>query len=402
MNASTKRIFLWSVPAITLLAVLVVMFRPRAELVDLVEVGAGSMLVTIDEEGETRTRDVFTIAAPVGGRLLRTRLKEGDDVVANVTKVAEIEPSDPAFLDPRSQAQGEAARDAATAARDLAAAELKQSRAERDFAVAERNRMAELYRKGTVPKQRVEDAERAAQATGAAVEAAQASLSVREFELNRAEATLITPVETHAPRTPCACVTVKSPVNGRVLRILHKSEIVVAPGTPLIEVGDSNDLEIVAELLSVDAVKVRPGQAAIIEGWGGDTTLNAVVQRVEPFAFTKVSALGIEEQRVNVILDLTDPIEAWVRLGHGYRVEARIIAWRSDAVLTVPLTALFRVDDGWAVFVDDDGSAALRRVDLGHTAGLETEITTGLDAGERVVSHPNDRIAEGTRIRERG
>jgi HlyD family secretion protein len=403
MTASMKRIVLWSVPATVLVVVLAMLLRPRAELVDVVQVQMAPMLVTIDEEGETRTREVFTISAPVGGRLLRTSLREGDLVVANQTPVAQIEPSEPEFLDPRSQAQGEATRDAASAALALAAAELKQAEAERDFATAEVQRFHELFSKGTVPKQQVEDAERAAQSTLAAVEAAQAGLSVRHFELNRAEASLITPAGAHeAHGAWCECVTVRSPVDGRVLRVHHKSETIVSPGTPLIEVGDPHDLEIVADYLSIDAVKIQAGQPAFIDGWGQDVRLQAVVQRVEPYAVMKVSALGIEEQRVNVILDIIDPVEKWATLGHGYRVESRIIAWQADAVKTVPLTALFRQGRDWAVFVDDDKTAVLRMVEIGHTAGLTVEITDGLEIGEWVVMHPNDRLDDGSRLRRRG
>ena len=359
------------------------------------------MVVTIDEEAETRTREVFAIAAPVGGRLLRPSLKEGDVVVAGETVVAEIEPSDPEFLDPRSLAESEAARDAASAAKVLAAAELKQATAERDFALAEVERMRELYGRGTVPKQRVDDAERAAQATQALVEAAEAALRVSDFNLARAEARLITPAETNSDRAPCACVTVRAPIDGRVLRVLHKSETIVQPGTALVEVGDPADLEIVADLLSADAVKVGVGQRVMIERWGGEGQLSAAVRVVEPLAFTKVSALGIEEQRVNVVMDLLDPIERRSKLGHGYRVNARIVIWQADSVLAVPLTALFPVGDGWAVFVDDDGYAATRTVEIGHTAGLAVEIVDGLEAGERVIRHPNDRLEDGTRIRYR-
>ena len=333
--------------------------------------------------------------------MLRPGLKEGDQVTANETVVAEIEPSDPEFLDPRSQAESEAARDAATAALELAGAELKQAEAERDYALAEIARARELYQKGTFPKQRVDDAERAAQATQALVEAAQANLNVREFELHRAQARLITPLQIQENRAPCACVTVKSPVDGRVLRVLHKSEVVVQPGTPLLEVGDATDLEIVSDMLSFDAVKVRPGQQVIIDRWGGERDLNALVRVVEPFAVTKVSALGIEEQRVNVVLDLVDPPEVRQALGHAYRVNVRVIVWQSDAVKTVPLTALFRRDDAWAVFVDNDGVAEIRGVSIGHTAGLDVEVLQGLHVGDRVVMHPNDRLVDGSRIRHR-
>ena len=400
-TAVFKRLLLWSIPTAILLGVFVVLLRPRAELVDIIEVSAKPMVVTIDEEGEARAREIFTISAPVRGRLLRTSLKEGDSVIAGQTTVAEIEPSEPEFLDPRSQAQSEAARDAATAARDLAAAELKQAQAERDYALAEVERARELYRKGTVPRQRVDDAERAAQTTQALAEAATANLNVKDFELNRAQASLITPSQSQDHRSPCACVTLKSPIDGRVLRVLQKSETVVMPGTPLLEVGDASDLEIVADMLSEDAVKVQPGQKVIIDRWGGANTLNAIVRVVEPIAFTKVSALGIEEQRVNVVLDLVDPVETRQSLGHAYRVNIHVVTWQSDDVKTISLTALFRQGDQWSVYVDNDGVAETRAVRIGHTAGLDVEVLDGLDVGERVVMHPNDRLQDGTRIASR-
>ena len=400
-KSTYKRIALWSVPVIGLVLTLFLLFRPRAELVDVVAVERGPMLVTIDEEGQTRTREVFTISAPVTGRLLRPLLKAGDEVVAGQTTVAEIEPSDPTFLDPRSQAESEAARDAAHAARDLAAAELKRAEAERAFARAEVERARELYVKGTVPKQRVDDAERAAQATDATVEAAQANLSIRSFELNRAQARLITPADINQQRAPCECITVKSPVTGRVLRVLLKSETIVSPGAPLLEIGDPTDLEVVADLLSNDAVKITPGQRVIIDRWGGEHDLEGTVRTVEPLAFTKVSALGIEEQRVNVVMDLMDPPARRASLGHGYRVNVRVVVWHGEDVLTVPLTALFRNGEHWAVFADENGTATIRHVTIGHTQGLAVEVRSGLDAGDRVVRHPNDRLADGTRIRYR-
>ena len=396
-----RRLLFWSVPAVALGIALLLLFRPQAELVDLVAVKRQPLSVTIDEEGETRTREVFTIAAPVSGRLLRTSLKEGDVVAAGETVVAEIEPNDPAFLDPRSQAENTAARDAASAALELARAELKQAQAEQDFAVAEVGRARELFGKGTVPRQRVDDAERAVQSAEGLVEAAEASLNVRQFELDRAEARLITPAQLNEGRLPCECVKVRSPVDGRVLRVMRKSETVVAPGTPLLEVGDPSDLEVVADLLSDDAVKVRVGQRVIIDHWGGDHPLNAVVRVVEPLAFTKVSALGIEEQRVNVVMDLIDAPEVRPSLGHAYRVYARIISWQSDDVITVPLTSLFPRGDGWAVYVASDGSAEVREVTIGHTAGLTVEVLDGVAPGERVVRHPQDGLHDGVRIRER-
>jgi HlyD family secretion protein len=196
-------------------------------------------------------------------------------------------------------------------------------------------------------------------------------------------------------------VTVFSPVSGDVLRVVTESEGVVQSGTPILEVGDPDKLEVVVDLLSSDAVRVQAGQRAIIEAWGGSVPLEGVVRRVEPFGFTKVSALGIEEQRVNVIVDIKEPRQQWQRLGHGYRVEPRIVLWEGHDVLKVPLSALFRQGRRWAVFVADGGQAVLREVDIGHENGLEAEVTSGLEVGERVVLHPGDRVAPGARLEER-
>jgi HlyD family secretion protein len=208
-----------------------------------------------------------------------------------------------------------------------------------------------------------------------------------------------------APRkgsSECNCVEVTSPVSGRVLRVLKESEGVVTPGTALLEVGDPADLEIVVDLLSTEAVKVRPGQPVSIEAWGGDAPLAGRVRRVEPFGFTKVSALGIEEQRVNVIIDFTDPPERWRRLGHGYRVEPRIILAATDKALKAPRAALFRDHGNWAVFVNESGRAVLRDVELGLENGLEAEIRKGLASGDQVVLQPGDRVSDGTRVKARG
>jgi HlyD family secretion protein len=196
-------------------------------------------------------------------------------------------------------------------------------------------------------------------------------------------------------------VDVYSPVSGSVLRVLQESEAVVASGAPLIEIGNPEDMEIVVDLLSTDAVRVQAGQRVLIEAWGGGAPLNGTVRRVEPFGFTKVSALGIEEQRVNVVIDFTDPRERWARLGHGYRVEPRIILASADQVLKVPQAALFREQGEWAVFVDDGGQAVLRKVELGLENGLEAQVTKGLAAGEKVVLQPGGRITEGVALKPR-
>lgn len=401
MNVGTKRLVIWSVPTLLLVVVLVLAFRPQPLRVDLVPVAVGPMVVTVDEEGESRVRDVYTVAAPVAGRMLRIPLRVGDPVVALETEIARIEPVDPAFLDPRAQAQSEAAVAAAEAALDLARAEAERAAAERDFAAAEVERSRRLFAAGTVPEQAIENAERAFRSAVAVLEAANASLKVRSHELVQARAAFITPSTPHSTHSLCDCVTLMAPVDGHVLAIHQKSETVVAPGTPLLDIGDPADLEVVVDLLSNDAVKVAVGQRAIISNWGGEVDLAARVRRVEPVGFTKVSALGIEEQRVNVVLDLTDPREKWQTLGHGYRVDVGIVIWESDETLSAPITALFRHDGGWAVYVDDDGVARTRSVTVGPRSGLDAAIQAGLKAGERVVLHPQAQLEDGDRIEAR-
>jgi HlyD family secretion protein len=224
---------------------------------------------------------------------------------------------------------------------------------------------------------------------------------MRESEYQVARARLLAPGAARERVADCDCVSVYSPVNGRVLRIVNESEGVVGSGTPLVEVGNPDLLEVVVDLLSADAVRVQAGQRVLIEAWGGDQPLDGVVQRVEPFGFTKVSALGIEEQRVNVVIDISSPRERWERLGHGYRVEPRIVLWESSDVLRVPLSALFRQGELWAVFVERDGRAGLREVEIGQGNGLHAEVRSGLEAGERVVLHPAERVSPGVRLAER-
>jgi HlyD family secretion protein len=225
---------------------------------------------------------------------------------------------------------------------------------------------------------------------------------VRESEYQVARARLMSPGSTRRGAADCACITVVSPVNGRVLRIVTESEGVVLAGAPLVDVGSPEQLEVVVDLLSADAVRVQPGQRVIIEAWGGERPLAGKVRRIEPFGFTKVSALGIEEQRVNVVIDITAPRENWLRLGHGYRVEPRIVLWEAADVLRVPLSALFRHGERWAVFVESAGRAQLRDVEIGQGNGLEAEVRSGLESGERVVLHPGDRVSPGVRLEERG
>ncbi|MGI9449072.1 MAG: efflux RND transporter periplasmic adaptor subunit [Geminicoccaceae bacterium] len=403
MNSIWRRITIWGLLLAAVVAGILYAFWPQPVLVDIVTLAKGPMIVTVDEEGETRVKDIYVLSAPVTGRALRIESDLGDEVVARETIVARIEPIDPTFLDLRSKAQAEAAVDAAEASRALAEAELEEAEAELDFAATEVERARRLISNNTISRRTLDDAERAFKTRRAALARATSALRMRDFELAQAKAQLVSPTETlamHGEHDACECVPITAPVSGRILSVVHESEGVVEAGHPLAEIGDPRDLEIVVDFLSPDAVQVRPGQRVIIEEWGGPS-LNGRVRRLEPAGFTKTSALGIEEQRVNIIIDLEGPPEDWQLLSHGYRVEARIVLWEGDSVLKLPLTALFRDGDQWVVFVEEGGKAERRSVEIGQRTGLEAEIIGGLDEGEQVVLHPSDRVAEGVRIQAR-
>ncbi|WP_316366436.1 efflux RND transporter periplasmic adaptor subunit [Candidatus Thiodiazotropha sp. CDECU1] len=401
MSANAKRILLWSLLGLILAATLVWAFIPKPIPVDMLMLEPGEMTVTVDEEGETRVRDVFILSAPISGRALRIDAEVGDEVLAQQTKVAEIEPTDATLLDPRSEAQARADIRAAEANLVLAEASVKEARVELNFAQNEFKRARKLRADAVMSERELEDAERTFRTRQAALETVIATRQARQAELERARAQLISPTEARVRGDECPCVPIRAPVDGRILKILHKSEGVVSAGEPLVEIGDPGDLEIVADLLSSDAVKVEQGQQVIIDNWGGAKSLAGVVRRVEPFGFTKVSALGIEEQRVNVIIDFTSPKTEWSRIAHGYQVDVRIVLWQGNDVLKLPLTALFREGDRWAVFVEQGGKASMRKVNLGRRTGLEAEILSGLAAGESVVVHPGDKITEGVDIEAR-
>jgi HlyD family secretion protein len=398
MSIRLRRFTFWGTLAALVAIGLLFAFWPRAVLVDLATVERGDIAVTVGDEGESRVHDVYVLSAPVTGRMRRVNMHVGDPVAALETIVVEIEPIDPAFLDPRSEAQARAEVRAAESAEALARAEVEQAEAELDFAHREFDRARELVREATISQRALDEAERAFRTRRAALTTALAALEMRTFQLERARAQLLSPTETQTDHGACVCVALRSPVNGRLLRILQQSEAVVAAGTPLVEVGDSRDLEIVVDLLSADAVRVEPGQSVVIDGWGGEQPLAGRVRLVEPFAFTKVSALGIEEQRVNVVIDLASPAAHWERLAHGYQVDVQIVLSSREDVLKVPLTALFRDGDAWAVFVQTGRRAELRHVQVGARNGIEAEIVLGLEAGERIVLHPSDRVADGVRV----
>jgi len=400
-QASWRRLWFWLPAFIALAGALTWLFRPQPVAVDLATVARGPLQVSVSDDGETRVRDMFVVSAPLAGHMRRIELEAGDSVVAGETIVARIEPSDPSFLDRRSEAEVRAGIRASEAARAHAAAELRRAQAERDFAITELKRYEGLAASRTISQNDLESARRRARTAEAAVDEAVAGLRVSESELEQAKARLMAPGKSADRRADCDCVTVRSPVSGSVLQVLAESEGIVASGTPLLEIGDPGKLEVVTDLLSTEAVKVRTGQRALIERWGGDNALEGVVRRVEPYGFTKISALGVEEQRVKVVIDITESAEHWRTLGHGYRVEPRILLWESQDVLQLPLSALFRNGKEWAVFVNRDGRARLQTVAIGHMNGIDAEVLKGVAAGDAVVVHPSDRVSDGARIERR-
>lgn len=401
MNATQKRIAIWSGVGVLVAAALSLAFLPQPVTADLIRVSRQPMTVTVDEEGQTRVHDVFVLSAPVAGRVQRIEAHVGDAVEAGRTVLASIEPGDPTLLDPRSEAQGEAAVQAAESALALAEAEVAQAEAELTFAREEHVRGHKLIVDGTISQRELDNIERNYKTRQAALATARAGLQIRGFELAQAKAQMMSPIDTQALHGTCECIAITAPVSGRVLRIPNPSERVVPAGEPLLEIGDPADLEIVVDFLSADAVKVEPGQRVIIERWGGGTELEGRVRRVEPFGYTKVSALGIEEQRVNVIIDLTSAPAEWRRLGHGYQVDVRIVLWEQPDVITVPLTALFRNGEDWAVFVAAEGRATLSNVRIGRRNGLMAEVTHGLSPNQQIIAHPSDQVVDGVRLQAR-
>jgi HlyD family secretion protein len=371
-------------------------FRPTPVPADFATVGRGPLEVTVEEEARTRVRDRYVVSAPVPGRMLRIELDPGDPVVAGKTVVARFQPSDPALLDVRTRAELQAQVRAAESAVGGARAERDRIQAELTFATAELRRAQQLVEQKVISRRELEAAELQTQALERARQSAVFAVQTAEHRLQVARASLMP-----AGRGRADPIPLYSPVNGVVLRRLQESEGVVPTGQPLLEVGDLRDLEIVSDLLSSAAVGVTPGQAVHIEQWGGARPLAGRVRLVEPSGFTKISALGVEEQRVNVVIDFAEPREAWASIGDGYRVEVRIVVWGKPDVLKIPTSSLFRHESKWAVYAVREGRAVRQLVEIGQRNGLEAEVLHGLDAGDQIVVYPSDSVAEGVKVEAR-
>ena len=374
---------------------------PRPIPVDLATVSRGPMEVTVDDEGKTRVRDIYTVSAPLAGMVLRVPGHVGDQVKANDTVIAVMQPTIPGFHDVRSHQELQAALVAADATVTLAEHEVHRIEAALEFSRTELQRAQALARSKTIAVEALDKAKLDVETNEAALASARAQLEVRRSERVSAAARLTKPsTGTAGTGDPTCCVEIRAPVTGRILKIVQESEAVVQAGSPLIDIGDPSDLEVVADLLSTDAVQVTAGQPVRIDGWGGPS-IQGRVTRVDPAGFVKISALGIEEQRVQTTIDIVDPPGAWSRLGHDYRVIVHVSIWNANDVVTVPVAALFRKGENWAVFAVTNGQAHVTPVQIGQRNNRVTEVISGLSVGDRVVLHPSDRIQEGTSVSER-
>jgi len=385
------------IPLLLVVAVLAYGFWPRPPLVEVVRVTHASLSVSIEEEGKTRVIDRYEITAPVAGVANRLDLDVGDTVERDQVLLG-IKPLTSEVLDPRRQAEARARVAAASAALHAAEQNASAAVADTDFAELELKRISKLADSGNVSKGELDRARTRARSVRAVQRSAEFSVEVARYELEAAQTSLQYAGKTTSDNGE-EKVLVRTSVSGSVLALQHECEGPVKVGQPLLEIGDTRALEVEVEVLSEDAVRIRPGMRVLFERWGGEQPLEGRVRIVEPVGYTKISALGVEEQRVHVIADLVSPYEQWQQLGDGYRVEARFIVWQADNVLQVPASALFRHKGQWAVFVVEAGRAVLREVETGQRNGLQARIVSGLKSGETIISYPGDTIRDGIRVK---
>lgn len=384
-NRQTRR-WLPGLGGLVLLGLVVAGLWPKPVPVETAVVARGLLRVTVNEEGKTRIRQRYVMAAPVTGQLRRIPFKAGAEVKAGETILAVIDPLPPALLDARSRATAEARRDATFA-------DLQRMQTHHAFSVSELSRLERLYRERSISIQELEAAQM--RENSAAKEEAAAQSALRQAEAELAEFALAIA----GGNTDCPASEIKAPCSGCVLRVFEENARVVSAGTPLLEAGDPTDLEVVIEVLSRDGAAIPAGARIEFDQWGGVEPLVGQVRLVEPAAFTKVSALGVEEQRVNVIADLLTPPEKRRNVGDNFRVEAQIIVWEDKNALKVPAGSLFRQGDQWATFVLSDGRAQLRVVKTGRSSATETQVLEGLQPGDRVILYPGSRVHEGQRVK---
>jgi HlyD family secretion protein len=395
------RTFLFLVVIGGIVGGLVWSFWPQPVDVEAAAVTRGHLRVTVDEDGKTRIKERYVVVAPLAGRVLRIDLDPGDAVTRGQTVLATIEPNEPEILDVRTIAQAEAKVKAAQAALDRAQPLIERARSELEFAQSELERFRKLAKTDSASKRDVEQAEMLYRSRVQDYSAARHAQDIAQFELEMARAALVRVRPAEAGPADDRQLLIQAPITGQVLRLFQESATIVRAGDQLLELGDPRDLEIEVDVLSDDAVKIKPGDQAFLEQWGGARPLPATVRRIEPSGFTKISALGVEEQRVNVILDLDDPPEKRRELGDAFRVEARIVIWEQDDVLQVPTGALFRRGDQWAVFAVRGDRAELRPLEIGRRNSLAAQVVSGLQAGDEVILHPSDKVRPGVQVQRR-
>lgn len=390
-------------PVITTITVLIVVlliwgFWPQPVFVEAIEAKRAPLTITIEEEGRTRVVDRYIISAPIDGVACRQQLDVGDEVTQGQVLLG-ITPLESQVLDPRSRAQTRAQVAAAESALHAAEQQAEAAEAAAKLAVIEHERLKPLVEKGVISTDAYDKAATEVEITAAARRSADFQVEVAKYELQAATTVL---EYTAASRgEPAERLPVVSPVDGRVLKVTRECEGPVRTGDMLIEVGDPTVLEVEVDVLSADAVKIKPGMKVLFDRWGGEEPLEGIVRIIEPVGFTKISALGVEEQRVLIISDFTSPAEQWQRVGDGYRVEARFILWYEEDVLQIPASSLFRYKQGWAVFVVENNHALRRMVKVGQRNGLVAQILEGVSEGEEVVNHPSDDVEDGRRIKQR-
>ncbi len=377
---------------------LVYAFWPKPVEVEAVEIVQGDLVVSVTQDGKTRIKERFVISSPLAGQLERIELRPGDRVKKGETCLAAVRPRSPQLLDSREIAQAEARVKAGEAVVQRSWRARQAAEASMDFAKAEVQRARSIAQERVISRSELDGAEMLFRMRKAELEEGSLAEVIAKFELELAKAALsyAQPADPKVERP--ADLEIRAPIDGQVLRVWEESSKVIAASTPLLELGDPADLEVEVDVLSSDAVQIQPGTEAWLEHWGGEYDLEARVRLVEPSGFTKISALGVEEQRVNIILDLIDPLEKRPTLGDGFRVEARIVLWKGIDLIKAPIGSLFRREDAWAVFVIHEGTVMTHEVEIGHRGGNEVEIMKGLQVGDRVVLHPNDTLSDGKRI----
>lgn len=384
-------------------ATIALTLMPKPTEVDLGQVHRGDLAVTIDEEGRTLVSETYIVSTPVAGRLLRVEMHAGDEVTKGKTIVAKMRPTNPAVLDSRTREQALAAVDVARAAVRVAEANLNAAMASEELAEAAYSRTRSLSERGVESEAALERAEGNLRASRANRETAEAAIAMREAELANAQASINgrDDLGLNGPDDLAQAddIPLYSPINGRILQVLQESATTLPAGAPIMEIGDvSADLEVIAELISSDAVQVDEGDPVVLRDWGGPNDLQGKVKRVHPFGATKYSALGVEEQRVQIEIELLTPAEERLALGHGYRLEVGIIVWQANDVLLVPASALFKESGQWSVFVAKEGVARLTALEVGQSDGVLTQVQSGLSAGDDVVLYPSAAIEDGSKI----